>query len=580
MSVMIRAGFDKDGFSAGHLGSSHNNSAPSLIIVDLIQGDRLWMFAIGLFLHQLGGITWIAIHQLVDSVAKLVLTPVIGSMLDKTNRNRGMQAVLFVNNVAISLSALIFFFNLSEKYAAESNWVKTLDIQYITTLSSCITIAIFSTAYKTATSLRDPKNFIVLLCRMLMLHTVDERVFQLYLLFAILFGSVSRVASEAQKTAFTKDWIVVIIEKTKGARLSTQNAAMTVIDQASSFMTPLIAGLMLDCVSRPVCCLLIIAWNILSWSVEASMLLWIYRRIPELAQRTRSDSVSKEPSIDDTPSPAAAYSAYFRQSSFRAAFGLALLYMTVLGFDNLALSYGASQGMSASTLGLFRSIGSLLGLLGALSYTALERVLGLLWTGLIGLMLQNVFINLCSLSIVLPGSPFNATGYFSTLTTTKWAEGVRSTIFGGLNSTDPSPPLPFSELSPSIIVFFFGITLARFGLWIADPSITQIMQETIPERERYSVFGVQTSICEFFSVIKDIMVIFFPETSSFGVLISISCIFVFTGFSFYLSYFIKVTCNRSRCRSTKGELNNLKLSEQENMINKNLLENSSSTPEV
>ncbi|KAK5974126.1 Solute carrier family 40 protein, partial [Trichostrongylus colubriformis] len=163
--------------------------------------------------------------------------------------------------------------------------------------------------------------------------------------------------------------------------------------------------------------------------------------------------------------------------------------------------------------------------------------------------LQNLFINFCSVSIVLPGSPFNATGYFSTLTTTKWADGVRTTIFGGLNTTDPSSPLPFSQLSPSIIVFFFGITLARFGLWIADPSITQIMQETIPERERYSVFGVQTSICEFFSVIKDVMVIVFPETSSFGVLISISCFFVFTGFLFYLSYFIKLTCNRSKCRS-------------------------------
>ncbi|KIH42988.1 hypothetical protein ANCDUO_27020 [Ancylostoma duodenale] len=76
---------------------------------------------------------------------------------------------------------------------------------------------------------------------------------------------------------------------------------------------------------------------------------------------------------------------------------------------------------------------------------------------------------------------------------------------GGLNATDPTPALPFSELSPSIIVFFLGITLARFGLWIADPSITQIMQETIPERERYSVFGVQTSICELFSVLKDLM---------------------------------------------------------------------------
>ncbi|PIO58600.1 hypothetical protein TELCIR_19960, partial [Teladorsagia circumcincta] len=165
-------------------------------------GDRLWMFAIGLFLHQLGGISWIAIHQLLDSLAKLVLTPILGSMLDKTNRNRGMQAVLFVNNVAISLSALIFFFNLSETYRPASNWMKTL-----------------------------------------------------YLLFAILFGSVSRVASEAQKTAFTKDWIVVVIAKTKGARLSTQNAAMTVIDQTSSFLTPLIAGVMLDSMSRSICCL-------------------------------------------------------------------------------------------------------------------------------------------------------------------------------------------------------------------------------------------------------------------------------------------------------------------------------------
>ncbi|KAK6032341.1 Ferroportin1 [Ostertagia ostertagi] len=463
-------------------------SASALNVAFLISalGDRLWMFAIGLFLHQLGGISWIAIHQLLDSLAKLILTPVLGSMLDKTNRNRGMQAVLFVNNVAISLSALIFFFNLSETHRPASNWMKTL-----------------------------------------------------YLLFAILFGSVSRVASEAQKTAFTKDWIVVVIAKTKGARLSTQNAAMTVIDQTSSFLTPLIAGVMLDSMSRSMCCLVIIGWNILSWSVEASMLLWIYRRIPALAHRMRSDSTSKEPSCDDTPSPAAAYSAYFRQSSFRAAFGLALLYMTVLGFDNLALSYGASQGMSASTLGLFRSIGSLLGLLGALSYTAMERVLGLLWTGLIGLMLQNIFINLCSLSIVLPGSPFNATGYFSSLTTTQWVDGVRSTIFGGLNTTESLPPLPFSELSPSILVFFFGITLARFGLWIADPSITQIMQETIPERERYSVFGVQTSICEFFSVLKDVM----------------------------------ITCNRSRCRSGEGELNSLKLPEQEHLVNKHLMEN-------
>ncbi|VDM74748.1 unnamed protein product [Strongylus vulgaris] len=395
------------------------------------------MFAIGLFLHQLGGITWIAIHQLMDSLSKLILTPVVGSLLDKTNRNKGGSLFL--------------------------------------------------------------------------LNTTTE----LYLLFAILFGSISRVASEAQKTAFTKDWIVVIISKTKGARLSTQNAAMTVIDQASALLSPIIAGIMLDSMTKAWCCIVIIAWNMISWSIESSLLLWIYRRIPALSHRSRNDMTTH-----GTLSPVAAYSAYFRQSAFRAAFGLALLYMTVLGFDNLALSYGASQGMSASSLGVFRSMGSLLGLLGAVSYTALERSLGLLWTGLIGLLIQNLFLNFCTVSINLPGNPFNATGYFSTLTATvpvflsmqcisyisKWVDGVKSKVMGDLNTVEDSPSIPFSELSPSIIVFFLGITLARFGLWVADPSITQIMQETIPERERYSVFGVQTSICELFSVLKDLMV--------------------------------------------------------------------------
>ncbi|ETN78672.1 hypothetical protein NECAME_02819 [Necator americanus] len=133
-------------------------TASALNIAFLISalGDRLWMFAIGLFLHQLGGITWIAIHQLVDSLAKLILTPVLGSLLDKTNRNKA------------------------------------------------------------------------------------------------------------------------------------QNAAMTVIDQTSSLLTPLIAGVMLDSMTRAWCCIVIIVWNIVSWSIEAFLLLWIYRRIPALAHRTRN----------------------------------------------------------------------------------------------------------------------------------------------------------------------------------------------------------------------------------------------------------------------------------------------------
>lgn len=44
---------------------------------------------------------------------------------------------------------------------------------------------------------------------------------------------------------------------------------------------------------------------------------------------------------------------------------------------------------------------------------------------------------------------------------------------------------------------------------MADLSISQIMQETVPERERNTVFGVQDSIAQFFSVLKVTALLFF-----------------------------------------------------------------------
>lgn len=53
--------------------------------------------------------------------------------------------------------------------------------------------------------------------------------------------------------------------------------------------------------------------------------------------------------------------AYRRQRFFAAAFALSLLYMTVLGFDGLAISYGKAQNLPDNILGIFRSVGSILG---------------------------------------------------------------------------------------------------------------------------------------------------------------------------------------------------------------------------
>lgn len=91
--------------------------------------------------------------------------------------------------------------------------------------------------------------------------------------------------------------------------------------------------------------------------------------------------------------------AYKHQNVFPAAFGLALLYMTVLGFDGLAISFGKSQGLADDILGVFRSLGSVLGICGAISYAWIERKVGVNRTGLFGLavnlllfLIKNIFV--------------------------------------------------------------------------------------------------------------------------------------------------------------------------------------------
>uniref|UniRef100_A0A8R1ED09 Solute carrier family 40 member n=1 Tax=Caenorhabditis japonica TaxID=281687 RepID=A0A8R1ED09_CAEJA len=51
-------------------------------------GDRMWMFVIGLFLNKVGGITWVAAAQLLDSGLKLAVLTTVGQYLDKLNRSK------------------------------------------------------------------------------------------------------------------------------------------------------------------------------------------------------------------------------------------------------------------------------------------------------------------------------------------------------------------------------------------------------------------------------------------------------------------------------------------------------------
>ena len=71
---------------------------------------------------------------------------------------------------------------------------------------------------------------------------------------------------------------------------------------------------------------------------------------------------------------------------------------------------------------------------------------------------------------------------------------------------------------------------------MADLAISQIMQESIAEHERGVVNGVQSSVNQLMSMIKDLLVIALPDPRTFGLLIIASWISIFCGYVSYMVY--------------------------------------------
>uniref|UniRef100_A0A8R1TKN0 Solute carrier family 40 member n=1 Tax=Onchocerca volvulus TaxID=6282 RepID=A0A8R1TKN0_ONCVO len=224
--------------------------------------------------------------------------------------------------------------------------------------------------------------------------------------------------------------------------------------------------------------------------------------------------------------------------------------MTVLGFDGIAIGYAKSQGLSALWLGILRSIGSGFGIIGACLYFLIETYSSARKSGLIGLIAQHLALYICIASIWLPGSPFDPVTYFREITFAIWWQQLQNSFIftnnkneskTGSNDIDWSTWTSNGHSIISVFTLLMGIAVARLGLYMADLSISQIMQETIPERERNTVFGVQDSVAQFFSVLKDVMTLIVPDPKTFGILIIISVLFVFSGFLCFCYYLFTVT---------------------------------------
>uniref|UniRef100_A0A672ZMH0 Solute carrier family 40 member n=1 Tax=Sphaeramia orbicularis TaxID=375764 RepID=A0A672ZMH0_9TELE len=488
-------------------------------------GDRMWHFAISVFLIELYGrnLLLTAVFGLVVAGSVLLLGALIGDWVDRNPRNKVAHASLFIQNISVTVCSIVLMLVFSYKHWIEQIWDGWLTVV-------CYTVV-------------------------------------------IILADVANLASTALTIAIQRDWIVVITGYNRG-HLAGMNATMRRIDQVTNILAPLAVGQVMTLASNVVGCGFILGWNLVSLIVEFFFLSRVYRIVPALSvkppvveedqaylQRVeRRGSAGIFRWLVSTCKDG--WRAYYRQPVFLAGMGLAFLYTTVLGFDCITTGYAYTQGISGSLLSLLMGVSAITGLMGTVMFTRLRKTYGLVNTGIISSCLHLGCLLLCVSSVFAPGSPMDLSLLMPYITSNSSSElggmaGQRQKhtypLRGGSNQpllpdrssihwtnntvlfdNVPSGAAPESYIS--IILLFLGVITARIGLWSFDLTVTQLLQENICESERGVVNGVQSSMNYLMDLLHFIMVISAPQPQHFGILVIISVLFITTGHTMYFMY--------------------------------------------
>ncbi|XP_030066115.1 solute carrier family 40 member 1 [Microcaecilia unicolor] len=509
-------------------------------------GDRMWHFAVSVFLVELYGNSLLltAVYGLVVAGSVLLLGAIIGNWVDKNSRIRVAQTSLIVQNTSVLLCGIILMMAFLFKVQLESRshgWLLTIYILVIT------------------------------------------------------IANTANLASTAMSITIQRDWIIVVAGEDRSI-LADMNATLRRIDQITNILAPIAVGQIMTFGSVVIGCGFIAGWNLLSMCVEYLLLWKVYQKTPALAFKAGQKVEEQElniqkdtehiPNSEDRLSEAThvtekvvsesqkkeepswvklmgkpfrtfrdGWTAYYHHSVFLAGMGLAFLYMTVLGFDSVTTGYAYTQGLSSSVLSLLMAISAIAGILGTIAFTQVRKKCGLIRTGFISGIAQLVSLSLCVTSVFIPGSASDRTISLSSNLSSQLTEGyllasisldevsqdyltagIQNLKNSSILATKDTEILPQSVPLISVSLLFAGIIAARAGLWSFDLTVTQLMQETVIESERGIISGVQNSMNCLLDMLHFIMVILAPNPESFSLLVIISFSFVLMGHMMYFRY--------------------------------------------
>uniref|UniRef100_A0A7S2UAM0 Solute carrier family 40 member n=1 Tax=Attheya septentrionalis TaxID=420275 RepID=A0A7S2UAM0_9STRA len=311
-----------------------------------------------------------------------------------------------------------------------------------------------------------------------------------------MFGPLADLCNKISTVALEKDWIVCMstVSQSPSHWLRQTNVRMRQIDLACKMAGPALTGLFLKVTTTAdtekdlaFAAVFLGVVNTASVVVESFFSARIYSLIPTLAMQKSTNDTKEDAKSSDSNISKNCYQCsllkeiktYMHQPISGGALALALLYLNALCPGGLMTAYLVWRGLRLDAIGTWQGIASVVGLLGTVTYGISSSRLSLKCTAMWSISFMLICLTICYGALCLSH---------------------------GTNSMR------------SLIILLAGICASRISLWTFDMSISQLMQDLVPEQVRGSVGGTQQGMEALFSMMQYTLGLIFSNPTQFYIL--------------------------------------------------------------
>ncbi|KAI3414484.1 Solute carrier family 40 protein [Psidium guajava] len=446
------------------MGSQETVPPPSVLLVRYLYighflarwGARMWEFSVALYFISLwpSSLLFAAVYGALESASTALFGAVVGKWVDTSTYTKVLRIWLLTQNFSFLIAGGMVMELLFHSNLKSTNFVAFISL-------------------------------VILIC---------------------FSGAISVLSALAGSILIEREWVVVISEGHPPETLTQMNSVIRRIDLVCKLFAPVVSGFFISFASLKASAVAFALWNFASVWLQYWLMSCVYKGIPALKennQRRRQQipsdgteggvSVLEGGTLHDkadirmeekslmrrkmnlvmNSAFMVSWRTYLRQEVVLPGVALALLYFTVLSFGTLMMADLKWEGIPAYVIGIGRGISATIGIAATLFYPFLHSRISTLRTGLWSIWCQWTFLIMCVASI--------------------WVQNKHLSVY----------------------MLMGGVATSRLGLWMFDLSVTQLMQDNVPECDRGVVGGVQNSLQSALDLMSSVMGIIISDPRDF-----------------------------------------------------------------